>query len=78
MAPASSREFVIQANYRVWIHYETGTWHDKNIQLNTSPKRFLFLKTSKFEFLCVEVWLTDQNSEPSRIEDKTLINLIIN
>ena len=33
MAPASSNEFLdIQANYRVWIHYETRTWHDKNIQ----------------------------------------------
>ena len=21
-------------NYRVWIHYETRTWHDKNIQSN--------------------------------------------
>ena len=23
-------------NYRVWIHYETCTWHDKNIQSNTT------------------------------------------
>ena len=34
MAPASSKEFLdIQANCRVWIHSETRTWHDNNIQL---------------------------------------------
>ena len=33
MAPASSKEFLhIQANYRVWIHSDTCTWHDNNIQ----------------------------------------------
>ena len=36
MALASSKEFVdIQANYRVWIHSETRTWHDNNIQSET-------------------------------------------
>ena len=31
MAPASSKEFLdIKANYRVWIHSETRTWHDNN------------------------------------------------
>ena len=35
MLPASSKEFlVIQANYRVWIHSETRTWHYNNIQRN--------------------------------------------
>ena len=33
MAPALSKEFLdIQANYRVWIHSETRTWHDNSIQ----------------------------------------------
>ena len=33
MAPASSKEFLdIQANYRVWIHSETHSWHDNKIQ----------------------------------------------
>ena len=28
-APASRKEFLdIQANYRVWIHFETCRWHD--------------------------------------------------
>ena len=33
MAPVLSKEFFdIQASYRVWIHSETRTWHDNNIQ----------------------------------------------
>ena len=33
MAPASIKEVLhIQGNYRVWIHSETRTWHDNNIQ----------------------------------------------
>ena len=32
-------------NYRVWIHSETRTWHDKNIQLKTVNQKSLnFLK----------------------------------
>ena len=35
MVPASNKEFLdIQANYRVWIHSETVTSHDNNIQLH--------------------------------------------
>ena len=25
---------LVQANYKVWIHSETRTWHDNNIQWN--------------------------------------------
>ena len=33
IAPASNKELLdIQANYRVWIHSETRTWHDNNMQ----------------------------------------------
>ena len=52
--PASSKKFLdIKANYRVWIHSETRTWHDNNIHsiLNWVMKlnlcgffSFLFLK----------------------------------
>ena len=28
-------------NYRVWIHSETRTWHDKNIQFNACSLTFL-------------------------------------
>ena len=35
VAPASSKEYLdIQANDQVWIHSETSTWHDNNIQSN--------------------------------------------
>ena len=30
------------------------------------------------EFLCLEVWSTDQNSKPQEIEDKINITLVIN
>ena len=34
MVPASSKEFLeIQANNKVWIHSETRTPHDNNIQI---------------------------------------------
>ena len=33
MLPALSKDFLdINANHRVWIHSETLTWHDNNIQ----------------------------------------------
>ena len=33
---STSKEFYdIEANYRVWIHSETRTWHDNSIQSNT-------------------------------------------
>ena len=33
MAPASIKECGFKANYTVWIHSETRTWHGNNIQL---------------------------------------------
>ena len=41
-------------------------------------KNGMFLKTSYEEFSYIEVWLADQNSEPSEMEDKINISLIIN
>ena len=35
-----------------------------------STKNFLFLKTFNSEFLHIEVWFTNQNSDPLEIEDK--------
>ena len=46
--------------------------------LDISPKTFIFLKTFDSQFLYIEVWLTDQISEPLEIEDKTNITLVIN
>ena len=46
--------------------------------LDTSPKKFIFLKSFDSEFSYIEVWLTDQNSKPLEIEDKLNITLVIN
>ena len=46
--------------------------------LNISPENFIFLKTFDSEFSYIEVWLTDQNSNPLEIEDKINITLVIN
>ena len=45
--------------------------------LDISPKNIIFLKTFDSEFLYIEVWLTDQNSNPLEIEDKMNITLVI-
>ena len=36
-------------NYRVWIHSETRTWHDKNMQLSDSYEK-TYLQTSSYVF----------------------------
>ena len=46
--------------------------------LDISPESFIFLKTFDSEFSYIEVWLTDQNSNPLEIEDKINITLVIN
>ena len=43
-----------------------------------SSKKFIFLKTLDSEFLYIEVWFTDQNSNHLGIEDKINITLVIN
>ena len=35
--------------------------------LDTSSKKFIFLKTFNSEFSCIEVWFNDQNSKPLEI-----------
>ena len=46
--------------------------------LDISPKSFIFLKTFNSEFLYIEVWFTDENSNPLEMEDKMNITLVIN
>ena len=46
--------------------------------LDISLENFIFLKTFDSEFSYIEVWLTDQNSNPLEIEDKINITLVIN
>ena len=46
--------------------------------LDISSKNFIFLKTFDSEFSYIEVWFTDQNSNPLEIGDKINITLVIN
>ena len=46
--------------------------------LDISPKNFILLKTFNSLFSYMEVWLTDQNSNPLEIEDKINITLVFN
>ena len=46
--------------------------------LNISPKTVIFLKTFISKFSYIEVWFTDQNSNPLEMEDKINITLVIN
>ena len=45
--------------------------------LQISPPNHIFLKTFNSEFQEIKVWLTDQNSRPLEVEDKTNLALII-
>ena len=46
-----------------------------NHLLEISPTNHIFLKTFISELQKIEVWFTDQNSQPLKIEDR--INLIL-
>ena len=46
--------------------------------LDISPENFVFLETFDSEFSYVEVWFTDQKSNPLEIKDKLNITLVIN
>ena len=45
--------------------------------LENSSKYYIFLKIFNSEFQAIEVWFTDQNSQPLEIEDKIDLTLII-
>ena len=45
--------------------------------LEISPANNIFLKTFNSEFQIIEVWFTDQNSQPSEIEDIINLTLVI-
>ena len=44
--------------------------------LEISSKSFIFLRTFNLEFQAIEVWFTDQNSQPLEIEDRTNLTLV--
>ena len=45
--------------------------------LKTSPKNYIFLKAFNSEFPNIQVWFTDQNSQPLEIEDRINLTLVI-
>ena len=45
--------------------------------LEISPANHIFLKTFNSEFQTIEVWFTDQNSQPLEIEDRINLTLVI-
>ena len=45
--------------------------------LEMSLTNHIFLKTFNLEFQTIEVWLTDQNSQPLEIEDRINLTLVI-
>ena len=46
--------------------------------LDISSENFILLKTFGSEFLYIEIWFTDQNSNLLEIEDKINVTLVIN
>ena len=45
--------------------------------LEISPTNHIFLKTFNSEFQTIEVWFTDQNSQPLELEDRTNLTLVM-
>ena len=46
--------------------------------LDISSENFILLKTFDSEFLFIEIWFTDQNSNLLEIEDKINVTLVSN
>ena len=45
--------------------------------LEISPANYILLKTFSSEFQTIEVWFTDQNIQPLKIEDRISLTLVI-
>ena len=45
--------------------------------LEISPTNHIFLKTFKSEYNEIEVWFTDQNNKPLKIEDRINLTMVI-
>ena len=45
--------------------------------INIEPHSLTMLSTTNTEFSFIDVWFTDQNSEPLKIEDNVNLTLII-
>ena len=54
------------------------TFFPNKLFSNLLPENFRFLKTFDSEFFYIEVWFTDQNSNPLEVENKVNIALVVN
>ena len=45
--------------------------------INIAPHSLIMLSTTNTEFSSIEMWFTDQSSEPHKIEDSVNLTLII-
>ena len=45
--------------------------------LEISPKIHIFLKIFNSQFQAIEVWFTDQNSQPLEVEDRINLTLVV-
>ena len=59
------------------ILYEFAPNKSLSSFLEISPTNHIFLKTFNSEFQEIKVWFTDQTSNPSEVEDKINLTLII-
>ena len=57
--------------YTFFSNKPFGSW------LEISPTNHIFLKTFNSEFQTIEVWFTDQNSQPLEIEERINLTLVI-
>ena len=64
-----------QLNSRVLNTFVTNKSFDQ--LLHILPINYIFIKTFKLEFSCIEICLTDQISKPLGIEDKINITSLL-
>ena len=64
-----------QQDYRVLYTFVPNKPFDSLLEI--SPTNHIFLKTFNSEFRNIEVWFTDQNSQPLELDDRINLTLVI-
>ena len=64
-----------QQDYRVLYTFVPNKPFDSLLEI--SPTNHIFLKTFNSEFWNIEVWFTDQNSQPLELDDRINLTLVI-
>ena len=64
-----------QQDYRVLYTFVPNKPFDSLLEI--SPTNHIFLKTFNSEFRNIEVWFTDQNSQPLELDDRINSTLVI-